>query len=134
MQPRSRDHPIAVRTICDLLELETLRAIWKSWPGTRDSDIDFFSSTVRTRGDGCRPHVLLLTCNSRPDAMLVGLWERRKMAFKLGFKMGYVTVYDPETNVLEFVDGGIRGNASEANCTALVREVMRSLSGGDADI
>jgi hypothetical protein len=124
------DNPLAFRTICDLHELEALRAIWNSWPGTRDSDIDFFSSIVRSRGSWCRPHVIVLTRNTRPDAILVGLREHKKMPFKLG----YFTIYEPEVNVLEFVYGGLRGNSSEENCAALVREVMRSLDEGDADL
>jgi hypothetical protein len=35
---------------------------------------------------------------------------------------------------LKFVYGGLRGNASEENCAALVREVMRSLDEGDANL
>jgi len=124
----ARDNPLAFRTIRDLHELEALRAIWNSWPGTRDSDIDFFSSMVRSRGS--RPHVIVLTRNARPDAILIGLREHRKTPFKLS----YFTIYEPEVNVIEFVYGGLRGNASEENCAALVRELMRSLDEGDADL
>jgi hypothetical protein len=116
--------------IRDLHELEPLRAIWKSWPGTRDSDLDFFSSVVRSRGRGCRPHVIVLTRNATPDAILIGLREQKKTPFKLS----YFTIYEPEVNVIEFVYGGLRGNASEENCAALVREVMRSLDEGEADL
>ena len=108
---KPKEGPPAFRTIRDLHELEALRAIWKSWPGTRDSDPDFFSSMVRSRGSGCRPHVIVLTRNARPDAILIGLRERKKMPVKLG----YFTICRPEVNVLEFVHGGLRGNASEEN-------------------
>src|ERR1035437_314557 len=124
------DNPLAFRTMRDLHELEALRAIWNSWPGTRDSDIDFFSSMVRSRGSWCRPHVIVLTRNARPDAILVGLQEHKKMPFK----QDYFTIHEPEVNVLTFVYGGLRGNASEENCVAFVREVMRSLDEGDADL
>jgi len=62
--------------------------------------------------------------------MLVGLREHKKTPFKLA----YFTIYEPEVNVLEFVYGALRGNASEENCAALVREVMRSPDEGDADL
>src|ERR1019366_10360111 len=126
----ARDNPLAFRTIRDLHELEALRAIWNSWPGTRDSDLDFFSSMVRSGCSRCRPHVTVLTRNTRPDAILIGLCERKKMRFKVSS----FTIYEPEVNVLEFVYGGLRGNASEENCAALVREVMRSLDEGEADL
>ena len=59
--------PLKFRTIRDLRELETLRPIWKSWSGTRDSDLAFFASAVRSRGSGCRPHVVVLTRDARPE-------------------------------------------------------------------
>lgn len=122
--------PVKVRTIRDLRELETLRPIWKSWPGTMDSDLDFFSSVVRSRGCGCQPHVIVLGRDARPDAILVGMRERQKIPVKLG----HITVCQPEVNVLEFVHGGLRGAASAENCAALLQQVMRSLGQGEADL
>jgi len=130
MEPEAKANPLEFRTIRDLYELEILRPIWKSWPGSRDSDLDVFSSMARSRGNRCRPHVVVLIRNARPDAILIGLRERKKMPFKLG----YFTICQPEVNVLEFVYGGLRGNASEENCAALVRQVMSSLAEGDADL
>ena len=127
-EPETKE--LALRTICDLHELEALRAFWKSWPGTRDSDLDFFSGVIESRGRGCRPHVILLTRNARPDAILIGLRERRKLSFRIGC----FSISEPEVKVLEFVSGGLRGNASEENCAAFVLHAMRSLDEGDADI
>jgi Acetyltransferase (GNAT) domain len=124
------DDSLVLSTIRDLRELENIGAIWKSWPGGRDSDLDFFCSMVRSRGDSCRPHVILLTRNSQPDAMLIGLCERRKLRFRLGS----FTICQPEVNVLELVYGGLRGNAHFDNCSIFVREVLRSLKAGVADL
>ncbi len=118
------------QTIRDPRELENLRPIWKSWPGTRDSDLDVLSSAVRSRGNGCRPHVIVLARNARPDAILIGLSERKKIPVKLG----HITICQPEVNVLEFVHGGLRGATSTENCIAILRQVMRSLDQGEADL
>jgi len=120
----------ALRTIRSMGELETLREIWKSWPGTRESDLDFFSSVVRSRGNDCRPHVIVLSRDERPDAILVGLSERTKIPVKLG----QITICQPQVNVLEFVHGSLRGTASDENCAALVQQVMRWLDQGEADL
>jgi CelD/BcsL family acetyltransferase involved in cellulose biosynthesis len=85
---------------------------------------------VRSRGGGCRPHVIVLSRNSRPDALLVGFNHRKKVPLRLG----PVTIHRPEVNVLEFVYGGLLGNASKENCAALVQAVMRSLADGIADV
>jgi hypothetical protein len=118
-----------LRTICDLQELEALRTIWNCWPGTRDSDLDFFSALVRSRLD-CQPHVVLITREQRPDAILVGLRERRR----LRFTFGCFTIFAPEVNVLEILPGGLRGKASKENCAAFVHDVMRSLQRRDVDM
>ncbi len=130
MTQKAKYNPLELRTIRDLPELESLRSIWKSWPGTRDSDLDFFVGKILSRGGGCRPHVIVLNRSERPVAILVGLRERRKLPIRLG----YFTVCQPEIDVLEFVYGGLRGNASEENTAALVQQVIRSLEEGDADV
>lgn len=129
LQRGSEAERLALRTICNAAELEGLRLIWQRWPGTRDSDIDFFSSVVRSR-PGCQPYVIVLFRNARPEAILVGLRERRKLSYKLG----WLTICEVEINVLEFVSGALRGSASEENCAAFVRQVMRSLDEGNADM
>ena len=125
-----QDDSLALRTIRDLQGLESVRAIWESWPGSRDSDFEFFSSIVRSRGSLCRPHVIVLSRNGRSEAILIGLCERRKLPFRLG----HFTIWQPEVNTLELVYGGLRGNASAENCAALVRELMKSLEAGVADL
>lgn len=121
---------ISFQIICDLGELESVRKLWKSWQKTRDSDIDFFSGVVRSRGASCTPHVIVLFRNDRPDALLVGLKERRKIPIRICS----VAIFQPELDVLEFVNGGLLGNDSVQNSTALVQAVMKSLSSGAADV
>jgi len=122
MKPNVKIGQPEFRTIRDLRELESLRAIWKSWPGTRDSDPAFFASAVRSRGSGCRPHVIVQTRDARPDAILVGLRECKKIPVKLG--RFTISAADQSPGICT---GGLRGNASDGNCVALLQEVMRSL-------
>ncbi len=124
------NNSFTLQTIRDLREIDTLRDDWKSWQKTRDSDFDFFCGIVRSRGDGCKPHVLVLSRNGRPESLLAGLNYRTKIPLKLGS----VTMRHSEVNVLEFVYGAVLGNASRENCEALVRGVMQSLASGDADM
>ncbi len=119
-------HGLAFHTFRVFDELETLRSIWKSWPGARESDFDLFSSAIKL---SAQPYVILLTRNEIPESILIGRRERKKMLFKLG----YLTVCQREVEVIEFVHGGLRGNASEQNCADLVREIMRSLAEREAD-
>src|SRR5882724_556973 len=119
-----------VQTICDMTQVEYIREVWKTWQKTRDSNIDFFSGIVRSRGNGCRPQVLVLHRNGKPEALLVGLRYRTKFSIRISSR----TLFQPEVTVLEFARGALLGNASNKNCETLVRAVMRSLAQGDADL
>jgi Acetyltransferase (GNAT) domain len=130
MKPQTNGNGMSLRTIRDLREVETLRELWKSWRETRDSDIDYFSGVIRSRGECCRPHVIVLSRNSRPDALLVGLSDRTKVALTLG----PVTVCRPKVNMLQFPHGCLLGNASSENSAEFVRRVVRSLTEGEADV
>jgi len=127
--PASGSCPLATQTFRDLDQLGSLREIWESWPGSRDSDLDYFSAVVRSRGDQCRPFVVLASREGSPEGMLIGLLERRKVPVGLN----YITICHPEVTLLEFVPGGLRGNVSRESCAALVRHVIRSLDEGSAD-
>jgi hypothetical protein len=130
MDPQSEGYRFTLQTIRDLREVEDLREVWKPWQKTRDSDLDFFSGIVRSQGENCRPHVIVLTRNARPDALLVGLRYRTKIPLRLCS----VAMPQPEINVLEFVYGGLLGNATQENCAVLVQGVMQSLAEGEADV
>jgi Acetyltransferase (GNAT) domain len=119
-----------LQTIRDLREIEVLRDDWESWQATRDSDFDFFRGIVRSRGDGCRPHVLVLSRNGRPDALLAGL----RYPTRIPVKLGSLILHHSQVDILEFVYGGLLGNASTENCEALVRGVLQSLADGEADM
>lgn len=118
------------QTICNLAGLESLRELWNSWQKTRDSNFDFFCGVVRSHGKARSPHVIVLRRDGRPDALLVGFKERRRIPIRICS----VAVLQPELEVLEFVRGGLLGNDSEENCRALVQMVMKSLAGGAADL
>ena len=119
-----------VQIVRNLQEVKSLRQVWQTWRKTRDSDLDFFTGIVQSRGNACTPHVLVLHRDGKPEALLVGLQDRRRIPVRLGS----VTLLQPEVSVLEFVRGGLLGNASADNCKAFVRTVMQSLAQGAADL
>jgi hypothetical protein len=130
LREASEDEPLAIRTLRNLDELESVRSFWESRTGTRDSDFDFYCARVRARGLGCRPHVIVLSRKGRPEAILIGLHQNKKLRFRLGF----VTVCQPVTSAFEFVYGGLCGDASVPNCELFIREILRSLYEGEADL
>lgn len=110
--------------------LESIRDAWFSWPGTRDSDVDFFRFLVGVRPEVLKPQVLLATKGQTPDAMLVGRLEKREVSLRFG----YWHFHSPRIRVIDLVDGGLRGNASCENIDLLVGHVLDGLRQGAMDL
>jgi hypothetical protein len=100
------------------------------WPGHRDADIDFYLTIVRSYPEVLRPHVIVLFRNGKPEAILIGRLEKKRLAFGLG----YAVAFRPLCRCLTFVYSAIRGNASAQNTRALVQEVMACLKRDEADV
>src|SRR5437762_760225 len=126
------DTPLSasVRVVRSVSEAEQLRDTWTRWTGHRDSQIDFFLDFIRSRDEVVRPHIIVLSRGSRPEAMLIGRLERTRVPPKIGYlQLGGIPV-----RCLTFVYGGLRGDASDDNCRWLLRSVVESLGNSEADV
>jgi hypothetical protein len=110
-------------------EIEKNRFLWTDWPGSRDSDIDFFLYIARVRPEVVSPYVLIADHNGFPDAMLIGRLEKRKASARFG----YFNFRSPQLRVVNFVYGALRGNAVPENVDALFGHVLNSLRDGEVD-
>jgi hypothetical protein len=111
-------------------EVEALRELWMSWPSHRDSDIDFYLMIVQSYPEVSRPHVLTLYRGGKPEAILVGRLEEKR----LNFNIGYLHPFRPRARCLTFVYGGIHGDASPENARIFLEELVASLRRREADL
>jgi len=111
-------------------EIEELREIWTAWQSHPTSDIDHFLSIVRLRPEIERPHVMVIYRDGRPDSILVGRLERKRICLGLT----YLKLLQPEARVLCFTYEGFLGNQSAENSAYATREIVRCLSSGEADV
>lgn len=121
---------IEIRVARSMSEVEALREVWAGWPGHRDSDIDFYLMIVRSCREVVRPHVIALYRAGRPDAILVGRLEKKRLRFGVGYLPGF----GAWARCLTFVYGALHGDASPENTRYLVREVLNCLRRGEADL
>lgn len=119
-----------IRVIRSIPELEQLRSTWESWQHHPNSDIDFYLTILGTRPEIVRPHVIVINRGGCPEAMLVGRLELKK----LETKVGYASLLTKNTPTLTFLYGGLLGSSSPEGSEALVRNIMNSLSHGEADL
>ena len=125
-----RDRSLSVKVLKTPAEILQHRFRWNSWPGTRDSDLDFFLYIVSARPEVRCPYVLVASRGDIPEVMLIGRMEQRRVPVKFG----YLHFPTPRVRVLNFVYGGLRGNASAENTAVLVSALLKSLRGGEADL
>ena len=122
------ERPVCVRVLRTLPELEDIRQVWESWPGNRDSEMESYSTYVRTNPASLCPYVLVVYREGTPDAILVGRIDKGKIRYRLGYLgIGF------GARIMCFVNGALRGNPSKENCELLMDEITRSLSVGEAD-
>jgi CelD/BcsL family acetyltransferase involved in cellulose biosynthesis len=111
-------------------EIQKARDLWTAWPGSRDSDLDFFLYIAGARPEVQSPYVLVADHEGVPEALLIGRLERQKVPFKFG----YLRFKTPRLRVLNFVYGGFRGKATPEIADLLVEHVLKSLRQGDVDL
>jgi hypothetical protein len=119
-----------VRIFRTIQEIEELREIWTSWPGHRDSDLDFYLSFCAPGNGFLDPYVVVTYCDNRPTAMLIA----RRSLGSPQLKIGYINLWRPSVRTIGVVYGGFRGEESNDNCRALVGALKQSLKENYADI
>jgi len=122
------DRELHVKVFREIADLETIRPIWESWPGNRDSELDSYLTFLRSNPGSVRPHVVVVYRDAAPDAILVGRMDIDSIRCRLGYLR-----LDLPAKILCFVYGALRGNPSRENCDLIVNSILESLSSREAD-
>jgi CelD/BcsL family acetyltransferase involved in cellulose biosynthesis len=121
--------PLSVKTLKAADEIRGQRALW-NWPGTRDSDLDYFLYFASEGTEKIRPQVFVAYRGDTPEAILIGKLEHRQIVIR----MGNLNVRTPRLGVLTFVYGGLRGSTGRETTEALVEEALKAVRCGEADV
>jgi hypothetical protein len=121
---------ITAAVIRDISGLEQIRGWWTAWQRHPNSDIDFYSTVLRTVPGIVRPHVIVVYDRGTPQGILVGRIEDTDLAFNIG----YGRFFRSHARVLTLIHRGLLGNVSTSSCQVIVREIMNSLREGEADV
>jgi CelD/BcsL family acetyltransferase involved in cellulose biosynthesis len=90
--------------------------------------MDFYVAVLKSNVETVRPYVIVVDREGKPDAILIGRIDHRKVDFRVGYLQ-----FSSAAAILYFVNGALRGNCSDENSRLLLDEVSRSLSRGEAD-
>jgi CelD/BcsL family acetyltransferase involved in cellulose biosynthesis len=111
-------------------EVKALRHVWRSfsWPSV-SADLDYFLAVCRTQPNVVRPHVLVLSREGSPAAMVMARIEDVALECRLGYK----PIYRPRIRLANVVPGGIAGADDEDLSRTVLTELHASLVGGAVD-
>jgi CelD/BcsL family acetyltransferase involved in cellulose biosynthesis len=122
-------------TVKSIGEIEQIRPIWEEMQANEPSpqinaDIDRYLSVLKASNDDLQPYILLVKENGQPIAMLIGRIQKTHVKCEIGRK----TLFEPVLKEVCVVYGGLIGKDTDEICSLLVREVMRVLASGQADM
>jgi Acetyltransferase (GNAT) domain len=119
---------VTTRILTTIGEIEQqLRAVWTSFEGHRDGDLDFYLEYVRASSNTVRPHVIVVSRNGQPSALLAGRLDLTKADHRLG----YVRITAARSRALMFM--GFRGEETQENCALILNSLLETLRSGDVD-
>jgi hypothetical protein len=120
----------SLSVIDDLKSLEALRDSWGAMQWHPNADIDFYIDVIRAWGNRSRPHVLVISRNGFPEAILVG----RAETVSIDHRLGYKSFFKVRARQLTFIYGGMLGELSPQNCSMFIEAIQTSLRQREADL
>jgi hypothetical protein len=111
-------------------EVETMRPAWQQMQWHPNADIDYFLTIIASRRELIRPHVILVSRNGTPQAMLIG----RIAEFAIRDRLIPVMFQRPVARSLEIVHGGVLGDPSHSLCAVLLDAAEATFAEHEADV
>jgi CelD/BcsL family acetyltransferase involved in cellulose biosynthesis len=119
-----------LHVLTTLPDLEAIRPFWNSAQRHPNVDFEHFRLVCASRRMVLHPYVIVLGALEEPSALLVARLERRTFVPTIG----YLAPIKVPATVLTVLHQGIIGSVSDADAEALVRQLWRALSTGQADV
>ena len=120
----------SARVLRNAKELLDLRCLWEKWATEPTCDMDHFLLVCRTRENVRNPHVIVVSRDDEPVAILAARLENSHIAPSIG----YFTPFKFAVRSLSTVYGGLLGRVDDAVATALMNSLNESLEAREADV
>jgi hypothetical protein len=118
-----------ITIIRKIAEIEKLRQFWEKWQHYPNSDIDFFSSVIKSRKENVQPYVIVLGSIHEPIAIIIG---RKETGF-IDIKAGYKKLWRVKANIIVIMHNGFIGTLEPQTSQILLSTLKQRLRQGDAD-
>ncbi len=112
---------LSIRVAENLEGVEELRAIWKLWAHSPETDFDYYLYRLQNDSTIVSPYVVTVSEDSIPQAILVGHIRKHRLSATVSF----VNIRGPEARVLEIVNGGRLGKESDVIDKIIARQILQ---------
>jgi hypothetical protein len=126
----SSHSPYSIRVFRSDDEILTLRPLWEKWAVEPTSEIDQFLLVCRIRANVRNPHVIVVSGDEGPVAILAARLENGKIASSLGY---FASVQFSVRN-LSVVYGGLLGRVDDEVVAALMKSLSGTLKTREAEV
>ena len=120
---------MAIRTIINVDELESVRVCWEKWQNHPNSDLDHFKLVCELRPKIECPHVTVIEQNDQSCALLIARLERTSFVPSIG----YFKPVQIHAKVLTVQYQGLLGQVDEEIGKTIIQHLWSFLSSGEAD-
>jgi len=111
-------------------EIEALRDDLRELEPYPTSSLECFLTELSCKQEEVKPYVILLSCNDRPETILLGKIEHSKLELKVGKKI----ILKPKVRSLTIDAKRILGHISPANSVIINQELNKCLKQNIADV
>jgi hypothetical protein len=126
----AKAHDCAVRVLRSIAELEEVREAWTSWQNHPDADMDLYLMLLQNCKEVARPHVIVVFCGGRPQAMAIGRLEQGSVNIKLGYK----SIANFRVLTINVIRGGLLGDQTPTTAGAILDSLQESLRNREAEM
>lgn len=110
-------------------EVESVRTWWQKWQSHPNTDLDHYLLVCRMRANVRRPHVIMVSYQNEPHAILVGRLEQNHIPLTIGY---FRPVCFPVTSI-SVLYRGLLGEINGEIAEVLIQTLRHSLATGEAE-
>lgn len=127
------NHTLASLTVTvarDREAIESLRDAWEQFQEHPNADLDLYSAACSTGSEDVHPYVVLVSRDTRPQAILIGLIQ----PFDFPITLGYTTFFSIKLRSLTVFPGAVQGKVSEEVARKFMDTLLDSCNGHEIDL
>lgn len=119
-----------IRILRNIKEIEEIRPFWEAKQPHPNGDLDLLFNFINSRKEVVCPYVILILLHKKPEAMMVGIVEKKRINTNFVYKK----LFGPKLQILKIKPERIYGNSDSIYSKAFVLELIKALKRKETDL